>query len=204
MKLITSPTSPYGRYTRIVVAEKDDPSQCEIVFTDPWDPAAPEANRNPLHKVPILETEGGMVVDSRVIAEELDERMDGARLLPADDAGRTRVRTLAAIASGGTDMGILMVLPRRVDPDMGTPRLTDYCSKKVLSVAAHLGGQIGGEGCLHGGSFTLADAAAACMCGFLDFRFPEVDWRGASASLAEWYGRTAERPSVRSTAPPAA
>lgn len=202
MRLYTSTTSPYGRMARITVAEKGSPPECDVVFVDPWARPPEVTENNPLQKVPILVGDDGeAVVDSRVVCEHLDEILGGPRLLPEDPGARLRVRTLAAIATGGTDAGVLMIMPKRVDPEIRSEKLNDHCTRKALAAAAHLGGQVADSGFLHGGAFSLADVAAVCFLGFLDFRFPEVDWRGASPRLAEWRDRMAERPSVADTVP---
>jgi len=203
MKLYTSPTSPYGRLARIVVAEKDDPASCEVVFADPWDTSKPEVGVNPLHKVPILESPAGPLFDSRVISEYLDENMAGPALLPEDPARRAQVRSLAAVAAGATDMGVLMLLPKRVDPEAATDKMTEYCSRKIMATAAHLGKQVSAAGFIGSDSFSLADGSAVGLFGFMDFRFPDFDWRGASAELAGWYEEVCGRPSVSATVPKA-
>lgn len=202
MRLYTSTTSPYGRMTRITVAEKADPSACEIVFVDPWARPPEVTENNPLLKVPILVPPGGgPIVDSRVICECLDRDMAGPRLIPEDPGARTEALTLAAIATGGIDAGVVMITPKRVDPEIKSAKLDAYCTRKALGVAAHLGGRVGDSGFLHGDALSLADIATVCFLGFFDFRFPEVDWRGASPRLAEWRDAMARRPSVAETVP---
>ena len=49
--------------------------------------------------------------------------------------------------------------------------------------------------------YTLADVAVGCTLGWLSFRFPEIDWRGAHPNLARLYDKLSERPSFRDTAP---
>lgn len=54
---------------------------------------------NPQGLVPALETPDGLLTQSVAIIEYLDETLPGAALLPADAAGRVRVRSLAAIVA---------------------------------------------------------------------------------------------------------
>jgi glutathione S-transferase len=51
---------------------------------------------------------------------------------------------------------------------------------------------------------SLADIACAAALGYLDFRFPQIDWRGAHSNLAQMYERMAQRPSFKDTSPTAA
>lgn len=53
-----------------------------------------------------------------------------------------------------------------------------------------------GEGC------SLADIAAGCALGYLDLRFPEIDWRGAHPNLARLAEKLSARPSFVGWAPP--
>ena len=46
--------------------------------------------------------------------------------------------------------------------------------------------------------------AVGCALGYLDLRFADHAWRERRPQLAGWYARFAERPSMKSTAPPAA
>jgi glutathione S-transferase len=41
-----------------------------------------------------------------------------------------------------------------------------------------------------------------CALGYLDFRFPQIDWRGTHPNLAKWHEKLATRPSYIDTAPP--
>ena len=50
---------------------------------------------NPQGLVPVLEHEGHVLTQSMAICEYLDEYFDVCPLLPADPAGRARVRSLA-------------------------------------------------------------------------------------------------------------
>ncbi len=52
--------------------------------------------------------------------------------------------------------------------------------------------------------FSLSDIAVGCALGYLDFRFPDIDWRAKHASLARLAEKLAQRPSFIDTLPPAA
>jgi len=49
--------------------------------------------------------------------------------------------------------------------------------------------------------FGIGQITAACVLGYLDFRFPAEDWRGSGPALAQWYEGIARRPSVKATVP---
>ena len=50
---------------------------------------------------------------------------------------------------------------------------------------------------------TLADIAVGCALGYLDFRFAQIDWRGAHPNLARLADKLAQRPSFIETLPKA-
>ncbi|HJV69402.1 glutathione S-transferase C-terminal domain-containing protein, partial [Ideonella sp.] len=48
------------------------------------------------------------------------------------------------------------------------------------------------------------DIAVGCALGYLDFRYPQIDWRADHPNLHKLYDKLAARPSFVDTAPPAA
>ena len=52
---------------------------------------------NPQHLLPVLEDDAMLLTQSLAIIEYLDETQPGARLLPADPAGRARVRAISQL-----------------------------------------------------------------------------------------------------------
>lgn len=59
------------------------------------------------------------------------------------------------------------------------------------------------EAATWGDEFNIGHIGAACVCGYLDFRFADWNWRSGHPQLAAWFERVARRPSVAETAPPA-
>jgi glutathione S-transferase len=55
-----------------------------------------------------------------------------------------------------------------------------------------------------GNHLSLADIATGCALGYLDFRFPQVDWRARHPNLARLSDKLAARPSFAETLPPKA
>ena len=53
-----------------------------------------------------------------------------------------------------------------------------------------------------GNAFEIGQVGAACVCGYLDFRFADLNWRAGRPKLAAWFERASQRASVRDTAPP--
>jgi glutathione S-transferase len=205
MKLIGALTSPYVRKVRIVMVEKK--LDFELVLEDVWKRDDILAS-NPLGKVPCLVMEGGEAVfDSRVIVEYLDTLSPVGRLIPATGRERVEVRTWEALADGVLDASILARLeatwPGRTDEQRCQIWIDRQLSRVHAALAAMSRG-LGSKPFCAGTHFSLADVAAGCALGYLDFRFPQLDWRTPHANLAQLYDKLGKRPSFIETRPPVA
>ena len=206
MKLIGSLTSPYVRKVRIVMAEKRLDYQFEL--EDVWGRDA-ILKSNPLGKVPCLLMEGGEAVfDSRVIVEYVETLSPVGRLLPERGRERTEVRTWEALADGVLDALVLARLERTWAGRRDIERSQAWIDRQFVKVDASLVAMSRGLGekawCCPGTHMTLADVAVGVALGYLDFRFPEIGWRGRHANLARLADKLATRPSFIDTVPPAA
>jgi glutathione S-transferase len=74
-------------------------------------------------------------------------------------------------------------------------------SRVVASVKAMSRG-LGEKAWCSGNHLSLADIAAGCALGYLDFRFPQLDWRADHPNLDRLMAKLASRPSFIETAPP--
>ena len=203
MKLIGSLTSPYVRKVRIVMAEKK--LDYQFVAEDVWASDAILAS-NPLGKVPCLVMEGGEAVfDSRVIAEYLDARSPLARLIPEPIRERIEVRTWEALADGILDAAILARLEASWAGRADGERSQAWIDRQTTKMRAALGAVSTGlaeKPWCTGIHMTLADIAVGCALGYLDFRFPEIDWRGDHVNLGRLADKLFARHSFVETAPP--
>ena len=202
MKLIGALTSPYVRKVRIVMAEKKLDYQLEL--EDVWaSDAILEAN--PLGKVPCLVMEGGEAVfDSRVIVEYVDTLSPVGRLIPERGRERAEVRTWEALGDGVLDAAVLARLeqtwPGRSDGERSAAWIERQTSRILASVRAMSQG-LGDKPWCVGNHFSLADIATGCALGYLDFRLPHIDWRGAHPNLARHAAKLEARPSFVDSAP---
>lgn len=201
-RLIASLTSPYVRKVRIVMAEKR--IECQLELEDVWSADTKIREANPLGKVPCLIMEdGGAVFDSRVIVEYLDTTTPIAKLIPANGRERVEVRTWEALADGVLDAAILVRLEQTQRPrEQQSDKWTDRQMGKVHAGVAAMSRGLGEKPWCSGQSYTLADIAVGCALGYLDFRFPQIDWRSQYQNLARLYDKLAARPSFIDTAPP--
>jgi glutathione S-transferase len=205
MKLIGSLTSPYVRKVRVVMAEKK--LDFELVLEDVWDSDA-ILKSNPLGKVPCLVMEGGEAVfDSRVIVEYLDTLSPVGKLIPPSGRERVEVRTWEALADGLLDASILARLEATWTGRGKGERSQAWIDRQMSRVGATLKAfaqGLGDKPFCAGNHLTLADVAAGCALGYLDFRFAHIDWRGEFPNLKRLYDKLAARQSFVDTAPPAA
>lgn len=205
MKLIGSLASPYVRKVRIVMAEKKLDYQFEL--EDVWTNDA-IMKANPLGKVPVLVMEGGEAVfDSRVIVEYIDTRSPVGKLIPETGRERTEVRTWEALGDGLQDAAILARLEQTWAGRSEGQRSAAWVSRqmdKVHACVAAMSQGLGDKAWCSGNHFTLADIATGCALGYLDFRFPHIDWRGSYPNLSKLYEKLALRQSFIDTAPPKA
>ena len=205
MKLIGSLTSPYVRKVRIVMAEKKLDYQHEL--EDVW------ANdkimkSNPLGKVPCLVLPGGEAIfDSRVIVEYLDTRSPVSRLIPESSRERIEVRTWEALADGILDAALLARMeqtwPGRSAEQRSQAWVDRQLHKVSVSLAAISTGLADKPWCL-GIHLSLADIAVGCALGYIEFRFPQIEWRGPHPNLAKLADKLATRQSFIDTLPPVA
>ena len=203
MKLIGSLTSPYVRKVRIVMAEKK--LDFNLVLEDVWN-SDEILKANPLGKVPCLVMEGGEAIfDSRVIVEYLETLSPVGKLIPASGRERVEVRTWEALADGVLDALILARLEAHWAGRKPGERSQAWIERQMSRVDAALvamGQGLGEKAWCAGTHFTLADIAVGCTLGYLDFRFPHLDWRAAHPNLQRLAEKLATRPSFADTLPP--
>lgn len=204
MKLIGAVTSPYVRKARIVMAEKK--LEFQFVTEDVWSAETRIMESNPLGKVPCLVMEGGEAVfDSRVIVEYLDALSPVGRLIPASGRERVEVKTWEALADGLLDAAILARLEATWagrTPEQRSQAWIDRQLDKITASLAAMSRGLGEKPFCHGHSLTLADVAVGCALGYLDFRFPQIEWREPYPNLAKLYEKLAQRQSFIDTTPP--
>jgi len=203
MKLIGSLTSPYVRKVRVVMAEKKLDAQ--LVLEDVWGHDE-ILKSNPLGKVPCLVLDGGEAVfDSRVIVDYLDTLSPVGKLVPTGGRERIEVKTWEALADGLLDAAILARLEATWSGRSAKERSQAWIDRQMSRVDTALHSMAKGLGdkpwCC-GTHFSLADVAVGCALGYLDFRFPHIDWRSIGPNLARLHDKLATRPSFIDTAPP--
>jgi glutathione S-transferase len=200
MKLIGSLASPFARKVRIVLAEKKIEYEFEI--DNPWKADAVTPKFNPLGKVPVLVLDDGTALfDSRVIVAFLDSASPLSRLIPADHRERVEVRRCEALADGVLDAGIAARLENQREAKTRNAAWIDRQMGKVRAGLSAMDAQLGDRHWCSGNGYSLADIATGVCLGWLDFRYPKMDWRKDCPNLERHFAKLSERPSFQETVP---
>ncbi|ETX30910.1 glutathione S-transferase [Roseivivax isoporae] len=201
MTLLMAGPSPFVRTVLVTAHETGQIAEIETrkVAASPTGADPELVSANPLGKIPaLMRPDGPALYDSRVICRYLDHRAQ-AGLYP--DSRLWEVLTLEATAQAMMDAGVSMVYERRVRPEdmVYEPWIAGQWGKITRALDAvearwtsHLSGRL-----------TMAQIALGCALGYLDFRHGDRGWREGRPTLAAWYARFAERPSMQETEPAA-
>jgi len=200
MKLWTNPASPFARKVRIVALETKLGAQIEeiTIAVSPVKPHADLRRENPLVKIPALTTDdAGTLYDSAVICEYLDSRA-GAGLFPPPGPARWDQLRLHALGDGLLEAAVLRRYETAVRPQ--AIQWSEWLDGQRLKIDNGLDTME--AACAQwGDTFLIGQITAACVLGYLDFRFPAEPWRPGRARLAAWFERVSARPSVAATLP---
>ena len=203
MKLIGSISSPYVRKVRVVMAEKK--LDFDFVSEDVWSAQTTIGESNPLGKVPCLVMEGAEALfDSRVIVEYLDTLSPVGKLIPASGRERSEIKTWEALADGLLDAAILARLEATWAGRTEAQRSQAWIDRQLGKIDASLLAMSRGlsdKPYCSGIHLSLADIAVGCAVGYLDFRFPQIEWRTDYPNLVRLHDKLMLRPSFAATVP---
>jgi len=201
MKLYTNKASPFARKARILVRETGLAGRVEEAETVVSPIAANEtlARDNPLVKIPALVTDSGETLfDSRVICEYLDTLHTGRKFFPASGPQRFTALRRQSLTDGILDAAVLCRYETAVRPE--ALRWKDWIEGQKRKIFGGLA-VLEAETAAWGDEFAIGQVGAACVLGYLDFRFADWDWRGGHPQLKGWFERVSARPSVSATRP---
>ena len=202
MKLLGSITSPYVRKVRVVMAEKK--LDFELLAEDVWGKSA-LSEANPLGKVPCLLMEGGeSLYDSRVIVEYLDTLSPVGKLIPPVGRARAEVKTWEALADGLLDAALAARMEASWSertPEQRSQAWIDRQMEKINSALKAMSKGLSDKPFCTGIYLSLADICVGCALGYLDFRFPQINWRTDHPNLHKLHDKLALRTSFMETQP---
>jgi glutathione S-transferase len=203
LKLIGATTSPYVRKVRIVMAEK----KLEYTFVEEnvWAADTTITHSNPLGKVPCLILDAGEALfDSRVIVEYLDILSPVGKMIPVSGRERAEVKTWEALADGLLDASILARLEATWAGRTEEQRSLKWIDRQLAKVGDSLKAMsvgLGDKPFCSGIHMSLADIAVGSALGYLDFRFPEINWRKSYPNLAKLQEKLMQKQSFIDTKP---
>ena len=200
LTLYWAPTSPFARFVMAAAHELGMADRFRLVEATVENIIEVVSPANPLAQIPTLELPGGTILyDSAVIVAWLDAQFGDALDSPLGgaDGDRWRVAARTAAATGLMDAAVaerhLALQSEGHRPAGFIQRLRDR-RERVLS---HLAETVAPADA----PVTTDAIATGCALSYLDFRYPDEDWRGSRPALAGWYEAHAQRPSMQATAP---
>ncbi|MCD2180458.1 glutathione S-transferase family protein [Rhizobium sp. GN54] len=159
---------------------------------------------NPLAKVPAARTSNGLALyDSRVICEYMDtlaaeeSGIASPRLFPLAGPARWSALRRQALADGLLDAALLVRYENLLRPEQ--LRWSEWIDKQSEKVADALDAMLADVPDLS--AVDIGTISYACALGWLDFRFPDLDWRSGRQQLADWQATFDARPAMTATRP---
>lgn len=202
MKLMYAPQSPFARKVRVAAIELGLTDDIELVLqavAPAKENADYAANVNPLRKIPALLLDDGRVLyDSTVICEFLDDLAGGGRIIPAPGPDRWDVLTQHALAQGMLEAAVLVRYETFLRPE--EYRWPDYVDDQWNRIESGLDWFESNAKGLEGPA-NITHFALGCLLGYLDFRWPDADWREGRTRLTSWSGWVTRRGSFKQTEP---
>lgn len=196
MELYASPTSPYARIVRLVLAQKQLGDRVQEHMLDPWQSPPALLAVNPVCRVPALVTdEGAALTETAVIVLYLERRYPEPRLVPRDDIETNHARL--GLALGALDSGVGVFLERR----FGDPS-TQLAERRLQGLRRSTAALVAGIDTAPTSDPDLGDIASVVALTWLEFRLSaELDWRESTPAAVEWLDRMNSLPAFANTLP---
>lgn len=198
MKLYNMNLSNFATKSRIAIYDKG--LNIEIAPVPGGDLKSSEYLRiNPLGKVPALDADGMIIVESEVINEYLEDKFPSPPLLPKSPEGRARVREFTRFHDLYLEPPLRALFgqlnPKSRDEKVVNERLTEF-NQRLDQLEAMLAS----GGFASGPDFTLADCALAPTMFFATNMLPGFGAKPpleGRPKLATWWTHVQTRPSVK-------
>lgn len=199
MRLFMSHASPFARKVRIAAFERGLEGAIECLTFNPHDRAPELLAANPLGKIPVLVADDGSAYcDSLAICIHLDTLGDAPPLVPLGGAYGMAVLQRHVQADGLLNAAVT----RRVESlKSAVPDRVEWMERqrqtvhRVLDRFEHTVDALGDV-------LAIDAITLGCALGYLDFRFPDDDWRAGRPRLSAWLASFETRPSMAATRHP--
>ncbi len=201
LRLFFSPASPYVRKVLIAAYERGVIDKVEKLGSAAG-PVKRDMNivmHNSTGKVPcVLLDDDSPLFDSRVITAYVDSiGIKGGSLYPEDR--RFAVLTLEALGDSILDACLLHRYENAMRPE--DKRWDDWSRGQMEKIDSGLDDLEGRWFEELTRDFNAGSVAAASVLGYLDFRFPDKDWRTSHPKLTAWFEAVSQRTSLKATFP---
>lgn len=201
LQLLYAPTSPFVRKVMVCAHLLDLVDHIALL-----DSAAHPIRRdpriaahNPLAKVPTLILPDGLALyDSRVICEYLAARAHDTHLFPAAPE-RWRTLTWQALGDGLLDAALLARYESTARS--ASEQSAAWRAAQLGKVQAGLQALESLAPALAVSTPSIGEITIGCGLGYLDFRFPEIDWRSEHPQLTRWFTAFMALPAMQLTVP---
>ena len=197
MLLHWSPRSPFVRKVMIAAHECGLADRIERVRTvvAAATPNIELMKENPQSRLPTLRLADGTVVyDSPVICEYFDTLHGGAKLFPESFPERLVALRRQSLGDGMLDTMLMWRAEQLRAPEhqsikhMQAWKLKTNVSVDMLEQEATA---------LEASRYSIGHIALGVALSYIDFRFPELEWRNGHPRLSAWHGTFATRPAAR-------
>lgn len=198
MELKFSGLSPYVRKVMVVAHEAGVADRLQLTPVKTREEPEKITPVNPLGKIPALITDSGQVLyDSPVICEYLDAEFGHRKLLPAGGERRYAILTMAALADGILDAGLLVRHERARPADRQSSEWIEWQLHKVNAGLDTLERQAASFDT----ALDLGLIGVGCALGYLPLRLDEAKGLERWPRLKSWYATMSKRPSFERTTP---
>jgi glutathione S-transferase len=201
MKLIFAPASPFARKVRVLIIELGLQDSVTLVDAGAVSPVSNNGDLNsvnPLGMLPALKLDNGdSLSDSPLICEYLNDLADGP-FFPSDANRRFRTLGLQALADGMLDLSVALRYETTFRPEqLRWQTWIDFQNEKVQRGLDKL------ESICNQFEPTplIGEITVACVLGYLDFRFADLDWRAGRPALTDWFEQIMLLESLANTRP---
>ncbi|WP_415806675.1 glutathione S-transferase [Bordetella muralis] len=202
MQLLYAPTSPFVRKVMVCAHLTDQIEQIQLLDSaaNPIKRDARIATHNPLAKVPTLILDNGQALyDSRVICKYLASLTGDTRLYPVDSSKQWQALMRQELGNGLLDAALLARYELTARPiEKQWPAWREAQLTKVAACLKDIEAQ---APTLPVDAPTIGEVTLGCALGYLDFRFPEIDWRADHPQAASWNEAFQKLPAMLATVP---
>jgi glutathione S-transferase len=201
MKLMFAPASPFARKVRVLIIELGLQDSVTLVDAGAVSPVSNNGDLNsvnPLGMLPALKLDNGdSLSDSPLICEYLNDLADGP-FFPSDANRRFRTLGLQALADGMLDLLVALRYETAFRPEqLRWQTWIDFQNEKVQRGLDKL------ESICNQFEPTplIGEITVACVLGYLDFRFADLNWRTGRPALTDWFEQIMLLESLANTRP---